>query len=198
MIRRSGLQHGAVLLVSLCVLLVLLMLGVSAARGAINTEKSARGERDRQVALQAAEAALADAERDIDGASGAASARARMFAPGSVAGFVDGCGAGADNLGLCKRAAAHAAPAWQRTDLAERSIAYGHFTGAHMPFGRGTLPARAPRYLIELMPYERVGEGAGQGGNFYRITAIGFGANDATRVVLQTYYLKAGPLGAAP
>lgn len=190
-------QRGAVLLVALCVMLVLMLLGASAARNALNAEKSARGERDRAVALQAAEAALLDAERDID--SSAPSARARMFAPGSVAGFVAGCGARADNLGLCKRAPAHAAPAWQRAGLAERGVLYGRFTGAAMPLGRASLPSRAPRYIIELMPYERPGEDAGRRtGNFYRITAIGFGASEATRVVLQSYYLKAVPEGAAP
>lgn len=198
-------QRGAVLLVALCVMLVLLMLGASAARGALNAEKSARGERDRQVALQAAEAALLDAERDIEGGSGPASARARLFAHGSAAGFSDGCGAGADNLGLCRRTAAPGVPAWQSARLAEpegdgaRSVRYGRFTGAMMPFGHGSLPSRAPRYVIELMPYARAGEDAGRRtGNFYRITAIGFGASDATRVVLQSYYLKAAPAGELP
>ncbi len=65
-----------------------------------------------------------------------------------------------------------------------------------MPVGRGTLPARLPRYIIELMPYARAGEDAARrAGNFYRITAIGFGASDASRVVLQAYYLKAVPAG---
>jgi type IV pilus assembly protein PilX len=54
------------------------------------------------------------------------------------------------------------------------------------------LPARLPRYLIELMPYARAGEDAGQRtGNFYRITAIGFGTNAHAHVVLQSFYLKA-------
>ena len=196
-------QRGAALLVALCVMLVLLLLGVSAARNAINAEKSARGERDRQVALQAAEAALTDAERDIEGGNAPASARAGLFSHDSAAGFVDGCGAGPANLGLCRRAEPSAAPAWQRARLAasdgERSIEYGRFTGAKLPSGRGTQPARQPRYVIELMPYARAGEDAGQRtGNFYRVTAIGFGASDATRVVLQSYYLKAAPAGEAP
>lgn len=198
-------QCGAVLLVAMCMMLVLLMLGAAAARGALNAEKSARGERDRQVALQAAEAALLDAERDIEGGSGPASKRASLFAHGSAAGFADGCGAGADNLGLCRRSDAPAAPAWQSARLAEpdgtgaRSVRYGRFTGAMMPFGSGSLPSRAPRYVIELMPYARAGESAARRtGNFYRITAIGFGASDATRVVLQSYYLKAAPAAELP
>lgn len=200
--RRPGRQRGAVLMVAMCVMLVLLLMGVSAARSALNAEKAARAERDRQVALQAAEAALADAEYDIEGGSAPASARARLFAPGSAAGFVDGCGNGADNLGLCRRAAGKSTPAWQLARLAERegssarTTQFGRFTGAAMPVARGMLPSRLPRYVIELMPYTRAGEDAGaRSVNFYRITAIGFGASDASRVVLQSYYLKAAPAG---
>lgn len=195
-------QRGAVLMVALCVMLVLLLMGISAARSALNAEKAARGERDRQVALHAAEAALFDAERDIEGGNAPDSGRAAMFAPGSAAGFVDGCGQGPDNLGLCRRAAQKSPPAWQLAKLAERdggaarTTGYGRFTGAAMPVARGMLPARLPRYVIELIPYAPAGGDAGRhAGNFYRITAIGFGASDASRVVLQSYYLKAVPAG---
>jgi Tfp pilus assembly protein PilX len=182
-------QHGAALFVTLCIVMVLMMMGVSAVRTALNAERSARGDRDHQIALQAAEAALEDAERDIE-ASG--SKRAAMFAPGSSEGFVAGCGEGA-GLGLCLRTSGPAA--WQSAELSEegaRTVQYGHFTGAAMPHGGGALPARLPRYVIELMPYARAGHDAGKRiGNFYRITAIGFGASAATRVVLQSFYLKA-------
>ena len=193
-------QGGAALLVALCVVMVLMLTGASAVRIALNAEKSSRGERDRQIALQAAEAALEDAERDIEGGSNPASARASMFAPGSSEGFVDGCGAGLSNpgLGLCLRVPESAPPAWQSAALAgdkgdARAVEYGYFTGARMPSGAGTLPARLPRYIIELMPYARAGHDASaRTGNFYRITAIGFGVSDSTSVVLQSFYLKAG------
>lgn len=195
-------QRGAVLLVALGVMLALLIIGVSAIRTALNGEKSARGERDRQIAMQAAEAALSDAERDIE--QPPLTTRGALFTAGSSTGFADGCGAGLANpaLGLCRYARPKAVPAWQRAALAEeasdevRTVAYGLFTGARMPVGKGTLPARLPRYVIELMPYARAGEDAGRhAGNFYRITAIGFGASAATHVVLQSFYLKAATAG---
>jgi type IV pilus assembly protein PilX len=193
-------QRGAALMVTLCVMLAMMIVGVSAMRSALNGEKAARGERDRGVAFQAAEAALVDAERDIDGAAGPHSARAAMFRPGRAADFVDGCGAGAGNpaLGLCARAIAPATPVWQRVRLdaqeaarGARFVEYGRFTGATMPVGKHMLPARLPRYIIEQLPYVRAGESAGGPTElFYRITAIGFGASVRNCVVLQSYYLK--------
>lgn len=197
-------QNGAALLTTLFLLVAVLIVGVSAAQTALNAEKSARNERDRYIALQAAEAALADAERDIEGGSDRASARAAMFADGSAIGFADGCGHGADsvNLGLCTRAPPPLAPAWQAADLSGDSgcaVPYGKFTGAAMPTGSGSLPARTPRYIIELMPLARAGEDAGQrAGNFYRITSIGFGTRDTTRVVLQSFYRKVASVSAGP
>lgn len=191
-------QHGAALVVTVCIVLMLMLLAASAVRTALNAERSARGERDRQVALQGAEAALEDAEHDIEGGANPASERAALFAPGSAEGFVPGCGAGLANpgVGLCMRMLEPAAAAWQSAALADndadgRTVEYGRFTGATMPHGQATLPAHLPRYIIELMPYARSGHDAGtRTGNFYRITAIGFGADEATVVVLQSFYLK--------
>jgi type IV pilus assembly protein PilX len=189
-------QRGAVLVVALCLMLAVLMIGVSAARSALDAAKSARHERDRHTAFGAAQAALADAERDIEGGAGPASPRTALFAPGSSTGFVAGCGAAGDNLGLCALAAPPAAPAWQSAGLAHDGgvgVAYGSFTGAVMPTGTGLLPARLPRYLVELVP---IPGSAPPAGRVYRVTAIGFGSNDATRVVVQAYYHK--PLPALP
>ena len=191
-------QRGAALVMSLLIVLALLIIGISAARTALNAERAARAERDRHLAFHAAEAALSDAERDIEGGNEPGSARAALFAPGSAMGFDEGCGTGkASNRGLCAHAPAPAA--WQRVALsapeaeAVDSVAYGSFTGARMPAGQGSLPARLPRYIIELMPFARAGDDAGARlGNFYRVTAIGFGSRETTRVVLQTFYLKPG------
>jgi Tfp pilus assembly protein PilX len=193
---------GAALLMALFVLVAVLMIGVAAAHTALNAEKSARNERDRHIAFQAAEAALIDAERDIEGGADPASARAALFASDSALGFAQGCGQGAAsaNLGLCSFDPALRPPAWQWAELDAAEGAgsavtpYGKFTGAMLPTGAGSLPARAPRYIIELMPLVRAGEDAGQrAGNLYRITAIGFGARANTQVVLQSFYRKVAP-----
>ncbi|MDQ1831901.1 pilus assembly PilX family protein [Massilia scottii] len=192
-------QGGAVMLAALFVLLALMIVGVSAARSALDGEKSARHERDRHIAFQAAEAALTDAEHDIEGGADPASARAALFSGGNALGFVDGCGGEREvNAGLCQHVPG--TPAWQSADLSGNDgpgpdgVEYGRFTGAQLPSGKGTLPLRPPRYLIELLPRTQAGADAARPpGNFYRITAVGFGALDATRVVLQSFYLKAVP-----
>jgi Tfp pilus assembly protein PilX len=193
--RRRAHSAGAVLVTSLVLLLIVLMAGAAAARAASHAERSARYERDRHIAFLAADAALADAEHDIEGGNGAAPGRAAIFAAGT-AGFAPGCGRGADDLGLCLAEPA-GSPDWERTDLAgddAATVGYGAFTGAQMPTASGSLPARLPRYLIELVP---VAGASAASGSFYRVTAIGFGAHDSSRVVLQSFYRKA-PLAGAP
>lgn len=201
---------GATLVYVLCLLVVILLLGVSAAQMALQAEKAARGARDRHVAFQAAEEALMDAQNDIEGLPGAPG-RSGLFAPGSAAGFAQACGQG-NELGLCLPAAKGAPALWlaMELDAAEsaggtsRSVPYGQFTGAAMQTGQGLLPARRPRYIIELLPFHAPGEEAGTAAGslatenyVYRITAIGFGAQDATQVVLQSYYRKQAA-GAVP
>jgi type IV pilus assembly protein PilX len=194
-------QRGASLVVALVMLLATLLLGLSATRIAVENEHAARGTRDRQVALESAEAALLDAQVDIEHSPDPALSRSAMFGADRGDGFIDGCGAGIGNvaLGLCTRPD-EAAPSWVAVDLADasptsaRTVGFGRFTGRRLPTGAGTLPARLPRYLIELLPFKQAGYTAvaGQVGAVYRITAIGFGSHEATRVVLQTFYRKAG------
>lgn len=195
-------ERGAALVFALCLLVAILLLGVSAAQMALHGEKAARGERDRQIAFQAAEEALMDAQHDIEGLPGAPG-RSTLFAPGSAAGFAPAC---KGEPGLCLPAASGAPAVWLSTDLGvadSGTVAYGQFTGAAMATGQGFLPFRRPRYLIELLPFHPPGEEAGAAagapvglpsgaGYLYRVTAIGFGAQEDTQVVLQTYYRKPG------
>ncbi|KQW93966.1 hypothetical protein ASC94_15570 [Massilia sp. Root418] len=190
-------EQGIALLVTLLMLIAVLLLGASAARMAMLGEKAARAERDRYVAMQAAEDALADAEKEINGSAASAPARAALLAAGNGLGFLPGCGVGADNpaLGLCAHAGGDAA-AWETVDIgddgaASRSVPFGRFTGAAMETGQGFLPFRRPRYIIERMPYHPPGEDAGGAHYLYRVTAIGFGARESTEVVLQASFRQA-------
>jgi type IV pilus assembly protein PilX len=194
-------QGGAALVVALFMLIAVLLLSISGSRIALQEEKASRKDRDRQIAFQAAEAALMDAELDIENSPSAAASRSALFAPGRTDGFIPGCGAQSSKLywGLCTRAPEGAPPLWQAIDFLDdsanaRSVPYGHFTGHTLQTGVGILPARAPRYLIELILYNKAGEEATAADRtyFYRVTAIGFGARESTQVVLQTFYRKDG------
>lgn len=196
----AGRQQGATLVVSLLMLVAILLLGISAAQIALQGEKASRNDRDRQIAFQAAEAALMDAEMDIENST-ATGSRSKVFARDSKEGFADGCGAGTDStyLGLCTRAEDGAPSVWKTVNFLDqstnaKSVPYGHFTGQTFDTGKGSLPERKPRYIIELMTYNKAGEGASQEDTtyFYRVTAIGFGTRSTTQVVLQTFYRKDG------
>ncbi|WP_332847963.1 pilus assembly PilX family protein [Massilia sp. S19_KUP03_FR1] len=176
-------QRGAALVSALVLMVAVLIIAFSSVHAALSDAHSARHERDRQVALRAAEAALLDAERDVADTPATAPRFAALAGPG----FIDGCGkAGSDNHGLCTRAAP---PSWQVIDLAGDDaalVAYGTFTMRDLP---GV--AQQPRYLIEMIPLSPVY------GRFYRITALGFGQRTSTRVVLQSFYRKA-PVAGVP
>lgn len=171
------------LLTALVLMLAVLMTGIASTRGALQGARAAAHERDRVLALQMADAALLDAERDIEGGAEPGSARANAIAGGSADAFVAGCGGGRPYNGLC----AHAANPDQLAELLAEddgpAILFGSFTGLSMPDGEGALALAAPRYLIELMP-------ATPDGQLYRITARGAGSMPGTHAALQAYYRK--------
>jgi type IV pilus assembly protein PilX len=193
-------QQGISLAVALLMLIVIMMLGISAVHIALQGEKASRNDRDRQIAFQAAEAALIDAESDVEFSPDALRTRSKIFSRNKSIGFSEGCGAGEENpfLGLCLRAPDGSPPAWLAVDFLDtdsatmKSVPYGKFTGQIFQVGNGSLPVMLPRYIIEIMPYNNPGASAALNERtyFYRITAVGFGARQTTRVTLQAFYRK--------
>ena len=227
----SRVEAGFSLVVSLMMLIVIIILGISASQMAINEERGSRNDRDRQIAFQAAEAALKDAEYEIlDPASPACAAlppanrgrgRAGTFTCfnatnrfGFAASPTSPCSV-PPNEGLCEYYPAPATPAWRlgpadptHVDFVadakgsgpKSSVEYGRFTGrtygSQKTLGTGLpLSIYPPRYIIEVIPRNTSVDtltGAGsdsessQQANMFRVTAIGFGANINTQVVLQT------------
>ncbi len=182
---RKERERGAALVTVLFLMLAVLMMSVSSTRASLAAVKSARHERDRHIAHQSAQVALFDAERDIAGAAGPASPRTAIFVAANASAFIAACAGSAEHAGLCRLVPAPGIPSWQAVDLAgAASVEYGRFTGAAMPTGLGLLPAWPPRYIVELLDYPAADP-------VYRITAIGFGASEATRVVLQGHYRRA-------
>ncbi|MNR84380.1 hypothetical protein D3C72_151790 [compost metagenome] len=200
-------EQGVSLAITLSMLLLVMMLGIAAAQIALQGEKLARNERDRQLAFQAAEAALLDAEMDIAQASAGSNPAGRFFAADSKRGFpkhgAEPCASGARNihLGMCRLVTAGVSPAWKNIDFLEDSagttqtVPYSHFTGRAYPHDAASVSARLPRYAIELMADPSMSALTGKPCYFYRVTAIGFGTR--TQVVLQSVYRKALSAGAS-
>lgn len=178
-------QRGSTLVNALIMLIVLTMLMISAMRANIIEERMAGNARDWNVAFQAAEAALRDAERDI----------MTVTRVSGLTGFATGC----SDTGLCL-VSTTGTPIW--VSLANdndagwvsgansgKSVKYGTHTGA------AELPdvAAQPHYIIEAISVPQSGsiKKPQAGGNFdyfYRVTAVGFGASISSRVMLQGVY----------
>ncbi|HEY8606701.1 MAG TPA: pilus assembly protein [Noviherbaspirillum sp.] len=196
-------RQGVVLPTTLLVLVVALLLGISSARTALLSEKASRNDRDRLLALHAAEAALLDAEADITGApaDGRRGSRFRDAARNEQAGV---CRRGGfDELaGICTPAIGGQPPVWTVTDFMDRSenaatIPFGRFSGRVYPSGEGNLPAHAPRYIIEVLADASPGTEAGNSLPVFRITVVGFGVREGTQVALQSWF-RLPPPGISP
>ncbi len=189
------------------------MLGISAAQLALQNEKGSRADRDRQIAQMAAESALLDAEIDIESTLNLLATpveRKDVLSENSDAFKLPDaeiCGKGEADpfMGLCKSSQVTAHPNWLKVDFTNDSattaysVPYGKFTGRTMQVAvggvpSGNLPAKLPRYIIEKWIYKGLGNKA-DGVNvadkplyIFRITAMGFGARESTKVVLQSFY----------
>ncbi len=189
-------QYGMTLIVSLVMLLILTILSTSLTSLVLMDEKAARNELDQQIAMQAAESALADAEQDIENST-APNSRSAIFSANSHEGFSSNCSIGDENRyqGLCIRAGADELPVWINTDITNTSnrspsVRFGRFTDQTMPHGAGPFSNELPRYIIELLPDHETQQST-NAEYVYRITAVGFGVDRSTQVVLQSVYRKA-------
>lgn len=196
-------QRGFSLATTLILLIVVTLLGVAASQLVLTSERGARHDRDYKMAYQAAEAALKDAEFDIAGPNTSGNQRTNYFAAkrnGGVVGWVVAqCGTSGQMRGLCKASdkELNQADVWvaswfnfASTAADAPSARFGEFTGRQFPSGSGVRPAKLPRYIIEEIDDQT--PGATTDRIVYRVTAIGFGPNENTQVVLQMIYRKPG------
>jgi len=181
-------QSGAALITGLIFLVVLTMIGITAARMSTLEERMSGNMRDRSIAMQAAELALRDAERDILRLG----TGSRNPGISGITDFVADCDQDNTNNtaddGLCYNGplgwatAAWTAANWTANMTAEpASVAYGRFTGATAIAAL----SEQPRYLIEGMRKTPAGGGEAF---YYRITVRAQGANPNTVVWLQEVF----------
>jgi type IV pilus assembly protein PilX len=170
-------ERGAVLIVVLMFLVVLTMLGLSAMTTTTLEEKMSGNARDYNVALQAAEATLRDAQTDIT----ATGATGRVM---TAVAFTSACPAGLClPTGLTNQM--YSSADWGGGSIA--TAQYGAYTGT----AAISSVATQPRYMIELLPMKAKLSGLSTNVDaFYlRITARAWGINPATQVTLQTVYI---------
>lgn len=165
-------QGGAALLIVLIILVLVTLMGLTTMKASVLQEKMSGGNADKTLAFQATELALRDAEQYIDNELTSAS------------GFTNGCTAG-----LCLPVT-DGSFVLAYFDWDAKALTYGAQTGAPALGG----VARQPQYFIELLPDMPPPLGdtvrAAATGTPYRITAIGYGRQGATRVILQSTFYK--------
>ena len=198
-------QGGASLIVALMLMLVLAFLGMAAMSNSTLQERMANNMRDRNVALQAAELALRDAERDL----AALKADGITFCPGGST----GCRPAGERTnvatlrasywswgpaltpywtpscthGQCYDNSAASVPVWDDTAAdwgtgTKTTVAYGTYTGATALTG----VSAQPRYIIEILPQSIDPYGLSSQRVTFRITARAVGQNPTTVVILQS------------
>jgi len=187
-------QRGISLIVVLIMLSAIFLLAAFGARLTLLSEKAARNDRDRQIAFQAAEAALGDAEIDLMGPNSSASSRDANLDSRNLQLFASGCGSTAANRGLCNTNTSttplYKSIDFEATGASRRYVTLGEFTGRNSSFstGNSALPAQLPRYIVETIPYNVPGGCPNQ--NAFLITSLGYGLNQQTQVMLQSVIFK--------
>lgn len=171
-------EQGAVLVTGLIFLVVLTLLGVSAMSVNALEERMAGNSRDLNIAFQAAESGLRDAELDI----------LKNISPAS--GFDASC-----INGLCLPPTS-STPLAQSINWSDTSITrkYGAYTGT----ASLALVSSQPRYIIELLstlpasPGQSIATGIKPASSavVYRISALGVGGRSESRVILQSLFVK--------
>ncbi len=195
-------QHGAALITGLIFIVVLSMIGITAARMSTLEERMSGNLRDRSLAMQAAERALRDAERDIRGLG------TRSPNISGLGNFAVQCNGdttlATDDDGLCYRpgnvptlstttiswpaftygGVNHIAFSIDMSAANTPSVTYGQFTGATAITGVST----QPRYIIEGVERYCWGACSGSKSAGYRITVRAVGMNPNTVVWLQEVF----------
>ncbi len=180
---RPPLQRGAVLAISLIILVVMTILGITAMQTTVVQEKMAGNLRDKDVAFRAAEAGLQVAltylERQTEPPE-VNSAGTRNVWPGCTVDDADSC-AGKGNVSVL--------------EAAGQAVDYDDATawGAGVVSAPLTGVAAQPRIAIEhryVPPLDVEAAALGDGLHFYTVSALGYGASNRTKVLLQSTVAK--------
>lgn len=195
-------QRGMALVFVLIMISIVFVIAAVSSRIVTLGERAARNDRDRQTALQAAEAALSDAELDIMGPVAAMGPNANQTQRVAMFGTMPadaGCSSADATRGFCGPLQSGDYKAIFAAESASPQYAtFGEFTDRADQFpvsASGALPAKLPRYIIEksTINYRNRAETAGKPFDAFVVTAIGYGLQSGTQVVLQAVISKPVP-----
>jgi type IV pilus assembly protein PilX len=170
--RGNARQAGAILITSVIFLIVVTMIVLTVLRGGTLEERMARNARDRQVALQAAESVLRDAEASLFSGP--------PFDPYDPSKFTSAC-----TGGFCFQPAATAT--WQTIDWSSTTLTRSF---AASTSNIANLNAQ-PRYIVEIITPPIKSGSSGQCENgLAKVTARGVGNGNAVTYVQSTVRFK--------
>lgn len=200
-------QRGIALVFVLLMMVIAISAALFSARMTLLGDKASRNDRDRQVAFQAAELALNDAELDImdaDLPDTVTNARGCKFGnPASGLVPEPGCSKDSARRGLCGVDPSKINPVykqidWEETDDSKRVyVKFGEFTGRSSQLATGTAapaPAKPPKYIIVQTPAPpQILLGTSKPFQIqaaYKVYALGYGVDAHTKVMLESEIYK--------
>jgi type IV pilus assembly protein PilX len=201
--RGAASQRGVALVIALLFILMTTILALAGAQSTLFGERIAGNERDRIIALQAAEAAMRDAELYLRGydINGNECPRdqtgCRLRSTADTSAYTPTCTAG-----QCKFDTPPTTPLWRDTALKNNAIPYGTLTKGSAATApefsmNGVKPFKQPEFLVERYDLNPASAANKQdiymvAPNIkiavYRIIAFGYGQNPNTQVVLEGVY----------
>lgn len=211
-------ERGIALVFILLMLAVAMGLALVTARMTLLGDKASRNDRDRQIAFQAAELALNDAELDImdpeinhandtslNNSSSIQKSRGCLFG-NPHAGIVaePGCSAAIETRGLCgldpSKAVSstpiplHQYANWEEADSSSSRayVNFGEYTNRDFTILSGISPAKKPKYIIfQTTDTSLVTNDSVVPIKYaYKVYALGYGANEKTQVMLEGEFYK--------
>jgi type IV pilus assembly protein PilX len=209
MLKLNSKQNGATLVIAIMFLMVMSLMATGVWRMTMQQESMTGFERDYQIAFEAAERALRDAELDYFNAcskdqTGAETVCTKRSVPiegmtgfGKLGQTISQDNGTCSSDGLCS-AKAQVSPDFkiyesqpkldilENKDSTEKSVAIGTYTLPSADQGNViALVSKQPRYVIEAL--QLGGNNGEKLSVIYRITAIGYGRRADTKVILQSY-----------
>ncbi|MBV1915218.1 MAG: pilus assembly protein [Pseudomonadales bacterium] len=186
-------QTGSVLVIGLIILLVITFIGISSISSSRLELKMANNDRNHNLALQAAEAALREGEQVADSTS------AKVLANDTCTGGY--CTSRGNEIALDTATAlaavfcsANYVPERWETGCGGTSLEVWTTAGRSMAYAGTAIPGVAvdPRYIIEfLSDVDCPGSAVGSlNCELFRITALGYGGTETSPVMLQSIFRK--------